>query len=217
MIFNEEEMVMLMIMAYGGMTPRGIQAILPIGVNNALKWKNRIGMDKFANKIEEKFKSKKFWWGNEEFDELIMSIAVHDVQVAFKEGDNYLQSFFQSNFGYAILEFKGIGIYEARVSKNREEWYKELIDFTKEFINKNVNSDKKTSSDSSDMRMYIRKPVNKKKVKFELILGRDGNKVLYKKMQNKFFTGRKLIDEREIDLNNISQFLQEEIILEGEK
>lgn len=96
MLLNEEELVMLIIIAYGGMYPsiRGIPSVLPIGVDNVLKWKNQIGMEKVTKKVQKKFKAQGMWFGKEEFEKKIMPVAVNELEVAFKTKEHYTKSFF---------------------------------------------------------------------------------------------------------------------------
>lgn len=119
------------------------------------------------------------------------------------------------------MEFLEKGIFEIRQFDSREEWIHELQNFTMEFLKNEVRaicqSGMEKELNKTDAIMYTKRFVDNKDVKFEFLLGKFEGKTIYKKMQNKFLTGRKLIDQREIDTNNIKQFLQQEIFLEGEK
>ncbi|RDU23997.1 hypothetical protein [Anaerosacchariphilus polymeriproducens] len=221
MVVNEEEIVMLMIMAYKGMYPslRGIPSILPFGVNNVLKRKNQIGMDKVAEKVKKKFTSQDLWWGKEKFEKIIMSVAVHKLQIAFKNGEGYLKSFFQSEYGYAFLEFKERGLFEIRVVNNKEEWMEELKEFSKAFFKNYISEMKHTEIEKhlkeSEARICLKKFINNKSVYETIFLSKVEGKIPYKKV-NKKLLHEKTISENVIDINNINEFLKKEIILQGD-
>lgn len=222
MVVNEEEIVMLMIIAYKGMYPslRGIPSILPFGVNNVLKWKNQIGMDKVAEKVKKKFTSQDLWWGKEEFEKIIMSVAVHKLQIAFKNNKGYLKSFFQSEYGYAFLEFKEKGLFEIRVANDKEEWMEELYEFSKAFFENHVSEMDYTEIDKhikeSEARICLKKFINNKSVYETIFLSKVEGKIAYKKINKKLFH-ENIISENVIDINDMNGFLEKEIILQGDK
>lgn len=62
-ILSAEEVAVLMMLHWPGPFPggKGIGGILPYGVKNVLKWKNRIGLDNAVKRFKKKMKENAMW------------------------------------------------------------------------------------------------------------------------------------------------------------
>lgn len=203
MVLDAKELSALALISYQGNIPafKGIGYILPSGVENALKWKSQLGLERETKKVKKKLQEQGLW-GKKEFEQLIMSIIVHENEIVFLEGESYIKSFFQSKYGYAYLEFNEKGEYRIELLKDEKAWIDEINYFINGFFSNLEYQSKK---------IFLNERKKGKRSSIELNFRQEDNGIIYKMIEKKVVK-----EENMIENYNIYKLIQK-IMLEGEK
>lgn len=120
---NAEEVAALMMLHWPTMFPggKGIGGIIPYGVKNVLKWKNRIGLDNAIKRFKKKMINQKCW-NVSELANLAIPVLYYEKAITIQRGKELVLSIYLGKEEYFVtLEFSGNDEYVFAVKDSLDD------------------------------------------------------------------------------------------------
>lgn len=119
---NAEEVAVLMMMYWPAPFPggKGIGGLLPYGVKNVLKWKNRIGLDRAAKRFETKMKKERLW-NSPELGSIAMPVLYYNKGIVVQKDTMLYKSIYFGEDLFVMIDQLGEDEYVFSMGETIDE------------------------------------------------------------------------------------------------